>query len=405
MLEVAFVRSVEAHARIVSVDKSEAEALDGVAAVFCAADLADVKSFPDYIDYINPVRQRPLAETVRYVGAAYAAVVAADRYIAEDAAALVAAGTVYEPLPTVAGLDQALAPDAPKLFDHWDDNRSVDFPVDKPEVARAFAEADHTFLHRDLRQPAPDRPAHGVQGSGGRHSGRPAHGVDLHPEPPPRANHLGADAGRARASGEGGEPRHRGRVRHQDPRLPRGRGGAVDRPAARAAGPLDRGPGREPGDRGPRPGPAPRRGGRLRRRRHHPGRALHLDLRSGLGRDLHARNGAGVRHQRLHHRRLRLPEHGGPPGRGGHQQDPGGGLPRLRHPRGRVRDGADHRPGGPPDQHRPGGAAAADAAAPRPDAVRDARRGPPRLGLAHRVLRAGAGDAGTGTGAGPGPPR
>lgn len=146
MLEVAFVRSTEAHARIVGIDTSEAEALDGVEAVFTAADLAGVKSFPDFIDYINPVRQRPLAEDrVRYVGAPYAAVVAADRYIAEDAAALVAVGTVYEPLPTVADLDQALAEGAPKLFDHWDDNRSVDFGSDKPEVARAFAEADHTF--------------------------------------------------------------------------------------------------------------------------------------------------------------------------------------------------------------------------------------------------------------------
>ena len=146
MLEVAFVRSTEAHARITSIDTSEAEALDGVMAVFTAADLADVGSFPDFIDYINPVRQRPLAEDrVRYVGAAYAAVVATDRYIAEDAAALVAVGTVYEPLPTVANLEQALAEGAPKLFDHWDDNRSVDFPSDKPEVAREFAEADHTF--------------------------------------------------------------------------------------------------------------------------------------------------------------------------------------------------------------------------------------------------------------------
>ena len=146
MLEVAFVRSTEAHARIISIDTSEAEALDGVVAVFTAADLAGVRSFPDHIDYINPVRQRPLAEDrVRYVGAPYAAVVAGDRYIAEDAAGLVAAGTDYEPLATVADLEQALAPSAPKLFDDWDDNRSVDFPADKPEVARAFAEADHTF--------------------------------------------------------------------------------------------------------------------------------------------------------------------------------------------------------------------------------------------------------------------
>ena len=146
MLEVAMVRSTEAHARIVSIDTSAAEALEGVAAVFCGADLADVNTFPDYIAYIGPVKQRPLAEDrVRYVGAPYAAVVASDRYIAEDAAALVAAGTVYEPLPTVADFDQALAADAPKLFDHWDSNISFDVAPHDPAVDRAFDEADRTF--------------------------------------------------------------------------------------------------------------------------------------------------------------------------------------------------------------------------------------------------------------------
>ena len=86
MLEVVFVRSTEAHARIVSVDTSEARAVDGVEAVFTATDLAEVESFPDHIDSIGPVRQRPLAtDRVRYVGAPYAAVVATDRYVAEDA--------------------------------------------------------------------------------------------------------------------------------------------------------------------------------------------------------------------------------------------------------------------------------------------------------------------------------
>ena len=146
MLEVVFVRSTEAHARIVSVDISEARAVDGVEAVFTASDLTEVPSFPDHIESIGPVRQRPLAsDRVRYVGAPYAAVVATDRYVAEDAAALVAAGTVYEPLPTVADTQQALAPGAPKLYDDWDDNRSVDVAFHRPEVDRAFKEADHTF--------------------------------------------------------------------------------------------------------------------------------------------------------------------------------------------------------------------------------------------------------------------
>ena len=106
MLEVVFVRSTEAHARIVSIDTSDAVALEGVVAVSTAADLAEVNTFPDYIPYTGPVKQRPLAEgRVRYVGAPYAAVVAVDRYVAEDAAMLVAAETVYEPLATLADID------------------------------------------------------------------------------------------------------------------------------------------------------------------------------------------------------------------------------------------------------------------------------------------------------------
>ena len=153
MLEVVFVRSTEAHARVVSVDASSALATEGVVAVFTGADLSDVDSFPDYIDYIGPVAQRPLADDrVRYVGAPYAAVVATDRYIAEDAAALVAAGTEYEPLPTVANLDQALAADAPRLYDDWADNRSVDLAMEDPGVEAAFAEAEHTFSETYVSQ-------------------------------------------------------------------------------------------------------------------------------------------------------------------------------------------------------------------------------------------------------------
>ena len=153
MLEVAFVRSTEAHAAIRRIDTEPARALPGVHAVFTAADLAEVGSFPHTILYIQPVRQRPLAEDrVRYVGSAYAAVVATDRYVAEDAATLVAVHTEFDQLPTVADLDQALAEDAPKLYDAWPDNYLVNFPADKTEVRRAFDEADHTFTETYVSQ-------------------------------------------------------------------------------------------------------------------------------------------------------------------------------------------------------------------------------------------------------------
>lgn len=146
MLEVAFARSREPHALITSIDTEEARALDGVHTVITGADLADVETYPYYILYNQPVNQRPLAEDrVRYVGSPYAAVVATDRYVAEDAVTMLSNSTEYEPLPTVADIDQALAEDAPRLYDDWEDNKLTDLPSETPAVRRAFEEADHTF--------------------------------------------------------------------------------------------------------------------------------------------------------------------------------------------------------------------------------------------------------------------
>jgi carbon-monoxide dehydrogenase large subunit len=146
MLEVVFVRSPQPHADIVSIDTRAAEELEGVTAVITGADIANVASFPQNILYLQPVAQRPLADKrVRYVGSPYAVVIAADRYVGEDAAALVIAGTEFESLPTVSTIDQAVAVDAPLLYDDWPDNYLFNFEGNRPEVRKAFDEADHTF--------------------------------------------------------------------------------------------------------------------------------------------------------------------------------------------------------------------------------------------------------------------
>ncbi|MDE0290851.1 MAG: hypothetical protein OXM88_20055, partial [bacterium] len=117
MLEVGFVRSPEPHARIVSIDKGPALALPGVHAVFTGADLADVGSFPHKILYIQPVNQRPLAvDRVRYVGSPYAAVVATDRYVAEDAAPQVGPPKPINPRPPRARRGKGVAPEETTLL-------------------------------------------------------------------------------------------------------------------------------------------------------------------------------------------------------------------------------------------------------------------------------------------------
>lgn len=146
MVEVAFVRSGEPHALIRSIDTSPAEQIEGVVKVVTAHDLDGVEQFPHFIEYNQPVDQFPLArDRVRYVGSPYAAVVAMDRYVAEDAVNLVAAATDFEPLPTVTTIDQALAEDAPLLYEGWPDNRLTTALIENPAVDRAFEEADHTF--------------------------------------------------------------------------------------------------------------------------------------------------------------------------------------------------------------------------------------------------------------------
>ena len=103
MLHVAFVRSLHAHARIRSVDTAAAAAAPGVVAVATGAD-ADFaphrmrarSALPTYVETEQPILAVAKA---RFAGEALAAVVARDRYAAEDGAGLVRID--YAPLPAV----------------------------------------------------------------------------------------------------------------------------------------------------------------------------------------------------------------------------------------------------------------------------------------------------------------
>ena len=104
MLHAAVLRSTHAHARILGIDTSAAQALPGVHLVITAADLGDVlEPSPLLVPHhalTEPRTQLPLArDEVRYVGEAVAFVVADSRYIAEDALDLI--DVEYEPLPVV----------------------------------------------------------------------------------------------------------------------------------------------------------------------------------------------------------------------------------------------------------------------------------------------------------------
>ena len=111
---MAILRAPVAHARINSIDTSAAAALDGVVAVV-TGDLMAQHGLA-WMPTLSGDTQAVLAtDKVRYQGQEVAAVVATDRYIAEDALELI--DVDYELLPAVTTPQQALADGAPLIRD------------------------------------------------------------------------------------------------------------------------------------------------------------------------------------------------------------------------------------------------------------------------------------------------
>ncbi|NKQ51552.1 xanthine dehydrogenase family protein [Amycolatopsis sp. K13G38] len=160
MLHACFVRSPLARARITGIDTAEALALDGVHAVFVAADLnPDVREQwytllgRDIPDTPRP----PLAEDeVRFAGDPVALVVATDRYIAEDAAELVAVD--YEPLPPIVDYETARE-SAELVHENYPGNVAGELSG-RPaaDLAPVFEGAAHvvgTTIHQQAYAPVP----------------------------------------------------------------------------------------------------------------------------------------------------------------------------------------------------------------------------------------------------------
>ncbi len=107
MLVGRILRSPHAHARIVSIDTSAAEAVKGVKAVVTAADLSEPQD-----DHFIDIRDNCLAKNkVLYDGHAVAAVAATSRAAAREAIRKIK--IEYEVLPHVTDVDAAMQPDAP----------------------------------------------------------------------------------------------------------------------------------------------------------------------------------------------------------------------------------------------------------------------------------------------------
>jgi aerobic carbon-monoxide dehydrogenase large subunit len=137
MVDAAFTRSRIAHGRILGIETEAASDSPGVLAVVTAGDLDDVSPVPHFYELAKPVGIFPLCrDRVRYIGAPVAAVVAEDRYRAEDGAERVEAR--IEPLPVIATIDDALDPSSARLYPAWPSNKLV-------EVTGATHNADAAF--------------------------------------------------------------------------------------------------------------------------------------------------------------------------------------------------------------------------------------------------------------------
>jgi aerobic carbon-monoxide dehydrogenase large subunit len=139
------VRSDLAHGRILSLDVEEARAMDGVLGVFTGEDVArDLGSVPrigvritagvDVAPWLQPVIA---TDVIRYVGEPIAIVVAADRYLAEDAAEMVFAE--IEPLDVSLEIPDS---EPPRLFDQGNEVATINY---------SFGDLDSVFETAPVR--------------------------------------------------------------------------------------------------------------------------------------------------------------------------------------------------------------------------------------------------------------
>src|SRR3954471_16632021 len=159
MLHMAILRSPFAHARILSIDASRAQALPGVVAVVTGELLAAHKLA--WMPTLSGDTQAVLAtDKVRMQGQEVACVIAETPYVAHDALELI--DVDYEPLPAVTTPQQALDAGAPIIRDDKDgqaDNRIYHWEAgDMDATDRAFADADRVVsltTHYPRCHPAP----------------------------------------------------------------------------------------------------------------------------------------------------------------------------------------------------------------------------------------------------------
>ncbi|RYE39321.1 MAG: xanthine dehydrogenase family protein molybdopterin-binding subunit, partial [Hyphomicrobiales bacterium] len=152
MTHAQFIRSPHAHARVKSIDSSEALKMPGVVAILTGQELVDDKVGNLICGWmVHSTDGTPMKmgawpamapEIVRFVGQAVAVVIAESRNLAKDAAEKVE--VTYEELPPVPDIRSAIASGAPQLHPEAPGNIVYDWTIGDDAATRgAFDKAAH----------------------------------------------------------------------------------------------------------------------------------------------------------------------------------------------------------------------------------------------------------------------
>jgi len=137
MLFGALLQSPHAHAKILSIDTTEAEKLPGVKAVITSKDVGTIPYGVSPARYDETVFA---TDKVRYVGDEIAAVAATSLDIALKAVELIK--VEYEILPAVFTIEDAIKKDAPQLHEKYKGNLTAEVHQEFGDVEKGLKESD-----------------------------------------------------------------------------------------------------------------------------------------------------------------------------------------------------------------------------------------------------------------------
>lgn len=153
MVHAAFVRSPHAHARITSIDLSEARNASGVIAVYDGTEIAKhITPWVGVLSHLEGLRSAPqpalAIDIARWQGEPVAMVIAQSRAEAEDATDLI--DVDYDPLPEACDMETALEPDTPVIHEEFDSNLAWERVVEAGDVDAAFDDPETIVVERIL---------------------------------------------------------------------------------------------------------------------------------------------------------------------------------------------------------------------------------------------------------------